>query len=42
MFDVCLNQGRMVGWNRTVGGCVRVEKRGGETDFKKGASWVKG
>ena len=25
----------MVGWNRTVGGCVRVEKRGGETKILK-------
>ena len=27
-FDICLNQGRLVGWIRAAGGCVRV----GETD----------
>ena len=43
MFDICLNQGRLVGHNKAVGGCVRTggclkylkwggtEKRGGET-----------
>ena len=45
-FDICLNQVRVVGWIRAVGGCVRVgltvlnSFKGGGTEIRGGETKI--